>query len=80
LKASLLRALGKVKHVADEKVRDRLTGRMEKLQAKLSQVTPRRGPALMAFSDASRLVTRLVSNRETVLAALSELDVPKPRL
>lgn len=73
LKASLLRAHGKVKHVADDKLRNRLASRMEKLQAKLSQVTPRRGPALMAFSDASRLVTRLVSNRDQAQKLLDEL-------
>lgn len=76
LKASLIRAHGKSKHVDDEAVRERLAAKLTKLQAKLSKVTPRRGPAVMAFSEASRLVTKLVTNRaqaEKLLQALQKL-------
>ncbi|KRQ98836.1 ATP-binding protein [Bradyrhizobium valentinum] len=73
LKASLLRAHGKSKHVDDETTRGRLVAKLTKLQVKLSKVTPRRGPAVMALSEASRLVAKLVTNRAQAEKLLQEL-------
>jgi len=76
LKASLMRAHGKAKHIEDETARERVVEKVTKLQSKLSKVTPRRGPALMAFSEASRLIAKLVSNRaqaEKLLVAMRKL-------
>ena len=73
LKASLVRAHGKSKHIDEEATRERLATKLVKLKTKLSKVTPRRGPAVMAFSEASRLVTKFVTNRAQAEKLLQEL-------
>jgi molecular chaperone HtpG len=73
LKASVGRAHSKSRHVEDDALRGRLTAKLAKLETKLSKVTPRRGAAVLAFTEASRLVSRLVSNRAQADKLLQEL-------
>jgi Histidine kinase-, DNA gyrase B-, and HSP90-like ATPase len=73
LKASLIRAEAKTKQIDDEKSKAKLSAKLSKLQQKLSNVTPRRGPAVMAFSEASRLISKFVTNRAQADKLLQEL-------
>jgi molecular chaperone HtpG len=73
LKAGLVRAEVKLKQVDDEKARTKLSTKLSRTQSKLSEATPRKGPAVLAFSEASRLVSKFVTNRAQAERLLQEL-------
>lgn len=64
LKSSVLRAGPTAKRIVDEKLRKRLTAKLTKLEAALAARSPKRGASVVAFDEASTLISKFVTNRE----------------
>jgi hypothetical protein len=64
LKSSLLRARTITKRVGDEDRRDQLENKLDRLIAALKKITPKRGVSVIALEEASRLVSKIVNNRD----------------
>jgi molecular chaperone HtpG len=76
LKSAVLRARSKAKRVSEAALRSELESNLDKLKAKLTKVSPKRGASAIAVDEAVRLVSKLVTNRaqaETLAAALRRL-------
>jgi Histidine kinase-, DNA gyrase B-, and HSP90-like ATPase len=73
LKASIMRACAKLKRITDAVLRGQLEKKLAHLQNTLSKITPRRGTSVIAFEEASRLVTQIVTNREQAQNLLTQL-------
>ena len=64
LKSSLLRARTITKRIGDDGRRGQLETRLDRLVAALKKVTPKRGVSVIALEEASRLVSKIVNNRD----------------
>jgi molecular chaperone HtpG len=73
LKAAGVRATAKAHRIEDEQGRKRSLSRLAKLQKKLSNLTPRRGPATVAVSEIASLVAKLVTNRAQAEKLITEI-------
>lgn len=73
LKASIMSALSKAKRISDEELRAQLEKKLGRLQTALSKITPKRGASVIALEEASRLVSRFVTNREQAQKLLAHL-------
>ncbi len=63
LKAAGARAESKAQRIEAKAERERALSRLSKIQKKLSKLTPRRGPATVALSEVSSLISKWVTNR-----------------
>jgi hypothetical protein len=73
LKASIMRAFTKAKRIKEEELRAQLEKRLARLQTALSKITPKRGASVIALEEASKLVSRFVTNREQASKLLTHL-------
>lgn len=73
LKSAVVRAEPKAKRIEDEKLRKRLMAKLTKIAASLTDRTPKRGASVVAFDEASSLVSKFVTNREQARALLEAL-------
>jgi hypothetical protein len=73
LKASIMRAFTKAKRVTDGALRTQLERKLTRLQKTLSKITPRRGTSVIALEEASRLISRIVTNRDQAQKLLAQL-------
>jgi molecular chaperone HtpG len=76
LKSSVLRARSKVKSIVDTTTRLRAETKLDRLKATLQRATPKRGASTVAFDEASRLVSKLITSRDQaqkLIAALRRL-------
>jgi Histidine kinase-, DNA gyrase B-, and HSP90-like ATPase len=73
LKASIMRAFTKAKRITDAVLRTQLEKKLTSLQNSLSKITPKRGASVVALEEASKLVSRLVTNREQAQKLLTQL-------
>ena len=73
LKASIMRAFTKAKRITDLELRAQLEKKLTRLQNTLSKITPKRGASVIALEEASKLVSRYVTNREQASKLLSQL-------
>jgi hypothetical protein len=64
LKSSLLRAGTKANGIADQKTREELEKKLDRLKATLVKVSPKRGASVVALDEAASLVSKLITNRE----------------
>jgi molecular chaperone HtpG len=64
LKSAVLRAGPKAKRIEDEALRKRLIAKLERVEAALAARAPKRGASVVAFDEASALVSKFVTNRE----------------
>lgn len=64
LKSAVLRAGTKAKRIDEEKLRNRLSAKLQKIELALAERTPKRGASVVAFDEASALISKFVTNRE----------------
>jgi hypothetical protein len=73
LKAAAVRSTAKAGKIENEQNRKRSLARLVKVQKKLSSLTPRRGPATVAVSEITSLVTKFVTNRSQAERLITEI-------
>ena len=73
LKASIMRAFTNVKRISDAELCTHLERKLTRLQSALSKITPRRGTSAVALEEASKLVSRIVTNREQAQKLITQL-------
>lgn len=73
LKSAVLRARTKTKRIADAKAKVYFENKLDRLKSSLAKVTPKRGASVVAFDEASTLVSRLITNREQAEKLIQEL-------
>ncbi len=73
LKSAVVRAEAKAKRIEEEKLRKRLTTKLTKIGVALADRTPKRGASVVAFDEASSLVSKFVTNREQARKLLEAL-------
>ncbi len=73
LKSSVIRAGAKAMRIENEKLRKRLTVKLTKIETTLAERAPKRGASVVAFDEASSLVSKFVTNREQARALLAAL-------
>ena len=59
----IVRALAKVKRIEEGGRRSELERRLERLQAKLRRLTPKRGASIVGIDELNSLVRKYVTNR-----------------
>jgi hypothetical protein len=64
LKSSVLRARSKAKTIADDGTRSKAEAKLDRLRSALQKVTPKRGASAVAFDEASRLISKIITSRE----------------
>ncbi len=64
LKSSVLRARSKTKAIADDGARSKAEAKLDRLTSALQKVTPKRGASAVAFDEASRLISKIITSRE----------------
>jgi molecular chaperone HtpG len=74
LRSSLLRARTKTKRIDDDGRRSQLETKLDRLIAGLKKVTPKRGVSVIALEEASRLVSKIVSNRDQAKRLIEALQ------
>ena len=57
-----MRALSKAERITDAELRTQLEKKLTRLQNALSKITPKRGASVIALEEASKLVSRFVTN------------------
>jgi len=72
-KASIMRAFTKAKRIEDPELRAQLEKKLTRHQKMLSKITPKRGASVVALEEASKLVSRYVTNREQAQKLLVHL-------
>jgi Histidine kinase-, DNA gyrase B-, and HSP90-like ATPase len=72
-KSATLRAQAKLRGIADEKKRERLQKKLERLKVALAKVSPKRGVSVVALDEAAALISRLVTNRDQAQKLIEEL-------
>jgi hypothetical protein len=73
LKSSILRARTKAKRVAEQKTREQLEKKLDRLKTALTNVSPKRGASVIALDEAASLVSKLITNREQAQKLIGEL-------
>jgi hypothetical protein len=73
LKSSVLRAGTKTKRITDERTRQRLEAKLDRLRKALTRVSPKRGASVVALDEAASLVSRIVTNRDQARALIDKL-------
>jgi hypothetical protein len=73
LRSGLLRALEKLKRIANTKEREGLARKLEHLRSKLAKRAPKRGAAAVGVDEATSLITKFVTNREQRQKLIEEL-------
>jgi hypothetical protein len=73
LKSSVLRAQTKTKRITEDKVRQRLEAKLDRLKTALTKVSPKRGAYVVALDEAASLVSRIVTNRDQARALIDKL-------
>jgi len=72
-RSAILRALSKLKRISDNKDRQRLERKLERLRAALAKRAPKRGASVVAIDEAASLVSKLVTNRAQAAKLLDAL-------